>query len=396
MSSRTRILFLIPSLVPHGAERQLCELVRTMDPERFELHVAVFYGAEDVGGVDLSPELSGLPHVTLHDLRKRRGALGYLQALPRLLALARRVDPVLLHGYMDGNLPMLLIGRLLGKPVVWGIRRTSRDLRGLGWTSRALMSLHAALSRFVDLVIFNSQAGLRNHEAMGLRGRRAVVIPNGFDVARFAPDSAKGALQRAAWGLPAEGAPVIGIVGRISPVKDHPTFLRAAQRIAAVRSDARFVCVGGGASHDLEPLKELAASLGLTERILWAGASGEMASVYNALSVLVLSSRDEGFPNVLGEAMACGVPCVSTEVGDAALLVGEAGMAVAVADDAALAGGVLTLLQESEAAREGRSRAARERICGEFSVATLARRTEAALMDLMRGEGAPFRAPGDR
>ncbi len=395
MTSRTRILFLIPSLVPHGAERQLCELVRNMDPERFELHVAVFYGAEAVGGVDLSPEIAGLSHVTFHQLHKRRGALGYLQALPRLLALTRRVDPALLHGYMDGNLPVLLIGRLLGKRVVWGIRRTSRDLQGLGWMSRALMRLHAVLSRFVDLIIFNSRAGLQNHEAMGIRGRRAVVIPNGFDVARFEPDAALGARQRARWGLP-EGAPIIGIVGRISPVKDHPTFLRAAQRIAAARSEARFVSVGGGSPADLEPLKAFAATLDLSGRIHWAGASGEMAAVYNALSVLVLSSRDEGFPNVLGEAMACGVPCVSTQVGDAALLVGDTGIAVAVADDAALAGGVLSLLRESEAAREGRSRAARARICDEFSVVTLARRTEAALMDLMRGEGAPSCAPGDR
>jgi glycosyltransferase involved in cell wall biosynthesis len=392
MATKTRILFLIPSLVAHGAERQLCELVRNLDASRFDLHVVVFYGAGAHEGEDLAGELEGLPQVTLHDLRKRRGLLGLVLALPRFVALVARVDPHLVHGYMDGNLPALVAGLLLRKRVVWGIRRTSRDLGGLGRVAHWSMRVNAGLSRFVDLIIFNSQAGRLNHRRLGLRARRDAVIPNGFDVARFRPDPEAGAAQRRAWGLPLD-APLVGIVGRMSPVKDHPTFLRAAARVAVTLPAARFVCVGGGTTEQVAALKIQVEGLGLSDRVHWAGAVQDMGSVYNALSVLVLCSLDEGLPNVLGEAMACGIPCATTRVGDAAALVGGTGVVVDSSDDAALAVAIMGLLSESEAARVARSAAARERICGSFSVATLAHRTEGVLMELLTDAARTSPAP---
>jgi hypothetical protein len=126
-----RIAFLIPSLVAHGAERQLCELVRGLDPGRFEIHVVVSYAPGRREGADYWSEAAAIPGVTLHCLRKRPGPAGHLIALPRLWSLLRRVRPDLLHGYLDANLPALLVGRLLRRPVAWGIRRSSADLTQL-------------------------------------------------------------------------------------------------------------------------------------------------------------------------------------------------------------------------------------------------------------------------
>jgi glycosyltransferase involved in cell wall biosynthesis len=380
--ARIRIAFLIPSLIAHGAERQLCELVRGLDRDRFEIHLVVSYAAGVREGGDYWAEAAEIPGLTLHCLNKRPGPAGHLTALPRLWRMLRRIRPDLLHGYLDANLPTLLVGRALSRPVAWGIRRSSHDRTQLNRLSRTLLRVMAWLSPLVDLVIFNSEAGRDSYHAMGMRAPRMVVIPNGFDVDRFAPDEGLGREQRRAWGIP-EGAPLIGIVGRLSPVKDHPAFLRAAERLAAEWPDARFVCAGGGGKDYTESLKAMAASLGIADRVIWPGACGDMPPVYNALTVLLLSSAEEGFPNVLGEAMACGVPCVTTQVGDAAALVGGTGLVVPRGDDAAMAAAVSALLREPADAATARGRECRSRICASFSTAALARNTEEALLSLI-------------
>ncbi len=384
MPAKTRVMFLIPSLVAHGAERQLCELVAHMDPDRFEIHLVVFYDPADCLGGDLTPEVARLPHVRLHSLHKRRGPAGYLVALPRLLALVLRTDPEILHGYLDGNLPALLVGAPLRKRLVWGIRATSVTER-LSGPGQALFKATLWFARYVDLVIFNSQAGRSSHQALGMRARGTLVIPNGFDTGRFRPDASAGARLRAAWGVPAQ-APLLGIVGRLDPVKDHPTFLRAAARVGQVLPEAHFVCVGAGPEDYAARLKALARDLGIDGRVHWAGHCDDMAAAYNALSLLILSSLREGFPNAVGEAMACGVPCVATRVGDAGLLIGETGCVTAVADDQALAGAALALLAESPQACLERAQAARARICERFSCQALARHSQEALLGLLKGE----------
>jgi len=382
MTQKTTVLFLIDSLAAGGAERQLCELVKHMDRTRFDVHVAVFYGPGYFNGGELWPDIANLPDVTLHDLKKRRGVPGYFTALPKLLALILRIRADVLHGYIDGNLPLLLLGRLLRRPIVWGIRSTDKDQSKLPRRSRFMSTFLLRLARFVDLVIFNSESGRLSHVAMGMKPPRMLVVPNGFDITRFTPDAVKGQAQRAAWGVP-EDAPLIGVVGRLNPVKDHPTFLRAMARLAKEWPEARFVCVGGGPEAYLASLKELAQSLGLQDRLIWAGVSQSMPSAYNALSVLVLSSADEGFPNALGEAMACGIPCVATRVGDAEILIGDTGLTTEVGDDSAIAAAVSTLLREPPEARAHRTAAARTRICSTFSVESLARTTENALRSLL-------------
>ncbi len=394
MNPKTRVLFLIPSLVAHGAERQLCELVKAMDPARFELHLAVFYDPEDVEGADLSPEIQALPHVALHSLHKRRGSLGNLALLPRLLGLVRRLRPHVLHGYMDGNLPALVAGRLLHARVVWGIRRSSYDLAGADDRSLGMLRWMIRLSRFVDLIIFNSEAGLESHRALGMKARRMAVIPNGFDTARFSPDPESGRAQRAEWGLP-EGAPVVGIVARLYPVKGHATFLQAAALLARSRPQVRFACIGDGSPSYAREMRRLAESLGLGDRVIWPGATHRMPAAYNALSILALASLEEGFPNVLGEAMACGIPCVATRVGDAELLIGPTGRVVPAEDPEALAAALGDLLDEPPAPRAGRSLACRDRVVRTYGTQALAQRTEEALAGLFdRPNHAPLPAEG--
>ncbi len=382
MAPRICVLFLIHSLVAHGAERQLCELVRHMNQDQFEIHVAVFYWPQCSNEGDLWSEMASIPGVELHCLHKRRGALGYLAALPRLISLIRRVRPDIMHGYMDANLPALLLGHMLRKRVAWGIRRTSQDLTKLDLLSRLLLWMMVSLSRFVDLVIFNSEAGRRNHMIMGMKALRMEVVANGFNVTQFRPDPALGTFQKEAWGVPYD-APLIGIVARLDPVKDHPTFLRAAALLAPQMPEVRFICLGGGPDSYKASLMDMAKSLGIGDRVRFPGACSTMPAAYNALSLLVLSSTDEGFPNVLGEAMACGIPCVATRVGDAEALLGPLGIIVEPGDAQAIAEALSTLLQESPRERIARVENSRQRICSTFSVEALARNTEQLLLCLI-------------
>lgn len=381
--NRTRVLFLINSLAAGGAERQLSILARGLDPDRFEIHVVVLYDPGYHNGGELWADVASIPGLSLHSLHKRKGALGYLLVLPRLLALILRTRPQVLHGYMQGNQLLLLMGRLLRLPVVWGIRRSSCDLSKLDRVSLRVLRATVWLSRYTDLVIFNSETGSRNYQAMGMRAPRMQVISNGFDVARFTPDPAQGAARRRAWGIP-EGAPLVGIVGRFDPVKDHPTFLRMASLLHQDHPDAWFVCVGDGSPAYRAALQSLAASLGIGGRTVWPGVCLDMPAAYNALSLLALTSTDEGFPNVIGEAMACGVPCVSTPAGDAARLVGETGSIQGFGDAAALASAASALLSASADSQAARAASCRARILDTFSIEALTRETEQALMTVIQ------------
>jgi glycosyltransferase involved in cell wall biosynthesis len=202
---------------------------------------------------------------------------------------------------------------------------------------RIELKLGVILSRFADLIICNSQAGCTYQTHRGYFSERMVVVPNGIDVQRFRPDAHARAELRAEWGIGARVA-LIGLVARLDPMKDHPNFLRAAARLAASGPQVRFVCVGDGPAEYRRELSALSDSLGLAGRLIWAGPRVDVWRVYNALDVAVSASAfGEGFSNTIAEAMATGVPCVVTDVGDSAALVGPMGWVCAPSNSDALA-----------------------------------------------------------
>lgn len=367
-----RLLLSVPSLAAGGAERQFALLASGLAARGHEV-LAVCLGpdgplAESLGGARLA-------------------ALGKASRLdnPRVaLALAgllRREAPQVHYAFLPS---CCVLGGLL-KPffpatrLVMGVR--AADDRGQGLAGRLLLGLEARLSARADRVIANSRAGRLLCLRRGFPAQRVVVLPNGFDTDAHHPDRALGVALRAQWGV-GEGEPLIGFVARLDPLKDHPTFLKAAALLARRRPEARFVCVGGGPEGYARRLAEEAQALGLAGRLLWAGERVDMPRVYNALDVLCLSSVSEGLPNVLGEAMSCGVPCVATDAGDAALLVGETGVVVPPGEAQALADGLERML--ARLAREGAAlgAACRARMVGEYSARRAIEATEALLLGL--------------
>ena len=176
---------------------------------------------------------------------------------------------------------------------------------------------------------------------------------------------------------------LIGLVARPDPVKDHPTFLRAAAMVAREHKDIHFVCIGDGPTEYRTKLEHLANDEGLNGKILWIGYCNDMPSVYCALDMLCSASTGEAFSNVIGEAMATQVPCIVTDVGDSSFVVGDTGVVVPPSNAHALSMGLSYLLSERREGLRARGQAGRYRILTEFSVEKLVQRTEASLLGLL-------------
>jgi len=361
-----RVLFLIRSLETGGAEHQLVTLARGLRAAGHEPGVAVFYSG---GSLESDLHGAGIP---LYALEKRgRWDVGFMR---RLVLLVRRLRPDIVHPYLavSNKVAAALRPFLGGSRVVWGVRSAFMDLRRYDWLTRASYRLEPWLSPLADAIVLNSRAGAEHARKVGFHASRLAVVPNGIDCQRFRPDEAGRERWRSRWGARPENL-VVGVVGRLDPMKDHATFLRAAGAIAPRHPRVVFACVGDGPEAYRRELEELGRKLGLGDRIRWEHGTRDVQAVYAALDLLALSSYGESFPNVVAEAMACATPCLVTDVGDAADIVGDTGLVVPPSSTEALAAGLERALSWDDEERRRRGGAARARVEASYSVAALVR-----------------------
>jgi glycosyltransferase involved in cell wall biosynthesis len=347
-----RILLLCHSLGVGGTERQLVTLAKGLQERGRTVAVAVLYAN---GALEHEVRERGIP---VMDLRKagRGDTLGFFI---RAVRTVRAFKPTVVYGFL--NTPNILAAMLKpfvpGTRVVWGVRSSHVDLARYDWLSRLATWAERLACSFADLIICNSRAGLEHAAARGFPRARMISIPNGIDVERFAPDAAGRIRVRNEWRI-ADGEILIGHVGRLDPMKDHHSFLRAAALLSRDRADVRFACVGDGPDAFKAQLQRLAEELGLLKILIWPGVRTDMAAVFNAMDMAVSSSYGEGFSNIIAEAMACGVPCVVTDVGDSALIVESQGVVVAPRVPEALYQGMRRMLDQLAAQSREAVRAA--------------------------------------
>jgi glycosyltransferase involved in cell wall biosynthesis len=245
------------------------------------------------------------------------------------------------------------------------------DLGRYDWSHRMTDFLQRLMIRRPDRIVVNSHAGRDFAASRGFPGSLQTVIANGIDTKKFAHDPDAGRSIRNGWGV-SQSNKLIGIVARLDPMKDHHTFLKAA----AVASDRdpglRFVCVGDGAPDYRAELQAFATGLGLDDRITWAGECRDLPAIYSALDLATLTSAfGEGFPNTVGEAMACEIPCVVTDVGDAAFVVDQTGVVIPPSQPQALAEAWGTMMDEPPSVHQARGRDSRDRILENFSISIM-------------------------
>ena len=315
----------------------------------------------------------------------KQGRWDVLSFLLRLVRLVKREKPEIIHSYLP--VANLITGVL--KPffpsakVVWGVRASNMELSRYDWLSRVVFRAQCFLSNLVDLIIVNSQAGFDYHRKHGFPPDKMVIIRNGIDISRFKPDREARAEIRGNWGV-GKHERLIGIVGRYDPMKDHPTFLQAAAWLVQNQSDVRFVCVGNGPDSYKYELYALSRELGLEHYVIWAGNGVDMPKIYNAFDIVSSSSAfGEGFPNVIGEAMACGIPCVVTDVGDSALVVGDTGIVVPPKNPQPLAEGWMAMLGRLDHEGEELASKVRTRVVDNFCSELLIERITGALAALL-------------
>jgi glycosyltransferase involved in cell wall biosynthesis len=290
----------------------------------------------------------------------------------RLVRSVRSTRPEVVYSW----LPTANVFAIAMKPfladvkVVASVHGAGRDMSEQPWQGRFSDRLHLRMVRWSDRVIVNSMPGLQEMVRAGVRKDKLVVVPNGTDVERFRRDEIGRTRLRSESGV-MPGDVLFGVVStRLEPVKGHDVFLRAAAIVKAARPDARFVCYGQSQPDRLAQLRALGDGLGLADSVEWPGIQTDMAAVYSALDVLVCSSHSEGGPNVVAEAMACGTPCVVTDVGHAAEMVGDTGLVVPTGDPQQLAGAMLALAERLPTQRDQLRKDTRQRIVDRFGMET--------------------------
>jgi glycosyltransferase involved in cell wall biosynthesis len=350
----------------------LYKLVRSMDRHRFRPLVVSMI---DTGTVGAKIEALGVP---VHALGMSPGSLS-IAALRALVGLIATSRPALVQGWMyHANLFGSLATALsrVGAPVVWNVRASLDGLDKEKRSTAAVIRLGALTSRATAGIVYNSRTSARQHEGLGFSARRTEVIPNGFDCEEFKPDRNARERLRAALAID-DDAVLVGCIGRYHPMKDHATFLAAAG--LAHRTDARlrFLLAGTGIDSVNTEIASLVRDQGLGAQVHLLGERNDMAQVTAALDIACSASAwGEGFPNVLGEAMACAVPCVATDTGDSAWIVGDCGRVVPVRSPRALADAILALSAVHRAGREAIGERGRARIREHFSIETVARQYE--------------------
>lgn len=380
MTART--VFIVTGLDTGGAETMLHKLLERIDRARFSPYVISLTTAGTIG-----PRIEAL-QIPVETLKMRVGVPNPVKLL-RLVRRLRELKPDLVHTWMyHSDLLGGLCAWLAGvRAIGWRVNHSNLDpglnKRSTLWT----VALCARVSSWLPRRILScSEKARQVHIAAGYDAGKIIVVPNGFDLSRFHPDAAARDAVRSELRIGPQ-APVIGLVGRFHPQKNVEGFVTAARVVAAARTDAHFLMIGSGIDAANPVLRDAVATSGAAERFHLLGRRDDVQRLMAAMDILALSSHGEAFPNVVGEGMACGVPCVVTEAGDAPEIVGDTGRIVPVGDMSGLAREVLALLDETPQARQALGEKARQRVQANFDIGRVTEQYQSfydSLMDVTK------------
>lgn len=358
-----KILHIITDLEIGGAEMMLYQLIKHSNRKDFNHSVVSLSNQGSIG--DLIEELN----VTIKAL-ELTPSLSAFSGIPKLVNIIQREKPDIIHTWMYhanflGGIAASLSKRL---PIIWSIHHTDLDAKRDPLSTRIIVKTTALASFLIPAtIVCSSQAATEFHRRIGYSKARLIVIRNGFDANRFLPDAAAGATLRSELGLDTKVL-LIGMAARYHPQKDHKTFIEAANLFHARNPNAHFALCGEGIEWQNSQLSDRIGHYELTHRFHLLGNRQDMPRIYPAWDIANLASHGESFPLTIGEAMACGVPCVATDVGDLSIMIGDTGIIIPPENPKALAEGWSKLISLSPADRKLMGKAARERIQEMFSI----------------------------
>lgn len=371
-----KVALIITGLHTGGAEMMLYKLLQNMDRRKYEPTVITLMDLNDMG-----PKIQALG-VKVH-------AIGMQRRIPNpyrlwlLVRVLKQLQPDVVHTWMyHADLLGSLAARLAGcRQIVWGIHHSNLSPEQNKKSTIAVVKLCAWLSNWLPHEVLScSHQAARVHTAVGYKQEKVRVIPNGFDLANFKIDQQARSSVRQELGLP-QSAPLVGLIARYHPLKNHLGFMAAAKQVLDQMPDVHFLLAGPEVDCNNDALvQEIAKYDGLSAHIHLLGRRDDVPRLMGALDVLASPSHGEAFPNVLGEAMACGVPCAVTNAGDSAEIVGETGRTVSVGDMPALACALLELLSMAHDERLALGQSARTRVEALFEIGHVTRQYEDAYL----------------
>jgi glycosyltransferase involved in cell wall biosynthesis len=361
-----RITHVITGLNVGGAETMLYRLICHMDRGRFDTEVI---SLTDLGPIGKQIQDLGISVRCLSMNRKAPNPLAFFQ-LSRLLRKSRPqvVQTWMMHSDLLGGLAALVAGRF---PVVWGVHQMPLDPAFSNCRSKMTVRCCVKLStKIPSKIVCCSNATMNTYAALGYPRGSMVVIPNGFDLTTLYRDDEGGKAIRAELDL-SENTPIVGLVARFHPQKDHMTFFRAADLLIRRLPAVHFVLCGDGVTLTETILRELVASSASPGSFHLLGRRNDVRRVISAFTVATLASASEAFPLSIGEAMCCETTCVATDVGDVRKIVGTTGRIVPAGNAVALSQAWFDLLSMSSLARRNLGRAARDRVGRKFSLRSI-------------------------
>lgn len=362
-----RILHVITGLGTGGAEMMMLKLINSL---KFQTNTKVVVL---MGKGSLSTEFESLG-IDVTYLRISPGGLPSVGAIAHLINISRNFRPDVIQGWMyHGNLAAWLVKKLSpGRTkLVWNVRQSLYALSFESIMTRWIVRLTSFLSSSPDKIIYNSKLSAQQHEEFGYSKKSRALIPNGFNLESFKPDRAARESVFKEFCLDSN-APLVIHAARYHPMKDHATLLVAAKRVLERCPDANFLLVGKNVTIANPKLNLIRTDLCLENRVILAGKRSDLPRLFAAADMVVLSSAwGEGFPNVIGEAMACGKPCVVTDVGDSANVLGDTGYVVPPRDADALSSKIVELMPD-KSRLEILGANARRRVEESFSIERIA------------------------
>ena len=375
-----KVMHIITTLGQAGAETMLCRIASGMDAARFENEIVSLTGV-----LDLAESMQAIG-VRVRTLGMKKRAPNPLLVM-RLARWIRESKPDVIHTWMyHANMVGALAARLaVDVPVVWGIHHSALDPRIDNRRTIFVNRVCASLSRkFPARIVCCSQASLHIHKNLGYAAEKLEVVPNGFDLEQIKPDPAARASLREELGIPPD-AIIVGIASRFHPNKDLQNFVRAAAQLHKRMPGIHFLLCGLNITWQNTQLVRWIEAAGIRDHCHLLGLRQDMPRLFAGMDIATNASLSEAFPVAIGEAMACETPCVVTDVGDSALIVGETGLVVAPGDPQALAEACWKLIQGGRAVRQHLGIAARRRVQQHFALRVIVERYQAIYTMLTAG-----------
>jgi len=349
----------------------LYKLLSRMRKDRFE---NIVFTLNEKGSLSKDFELQNIRVYNVGGM----GVILRISALIRTLKILREINPDIIQGWLvHGNFVAQIASIFLPYRLstLWNIRYAALPKHETKNSTLLIIKLLSLLSSLPQTIIFNSKSGANDHIRMGYRRDKNCIIPNGFDTKLFSPSVKNRRSVRLELNIP-EKAILIGLIGRFDPLKDHRGFLKAGEKLLSNKREVCFLLAGLKVDWQNRLLMQLIEKLGISGNVFLLGERWDIHRITAALDIASCSSMSEGFPNVIGEAMSCGIPCVVTDVGDSAWIVGDSGIVVPPCNHEALCEAWQKMIELGSVKRQILGEKARERIKNHFSIQMIVQKYE--------------------